>query len=181
MVRTRGGPTNPSASREARLSASAPQDPSQASQTLTMPSFEGRVPFSPPQHRYLTRRPPTSPPPEPSVRCVPPKRARTSGPGETSIIIKRPMVTTSPISGNSDCRAKPFHSEFYFDMEAIRQVVMDFYQSMTTQGAQSLIAIHFSIDGRQGILEARHIAEALHIPFQPEDLKQFRHRSTISL
>ena len=42
---------------------------------------------------------------------------------------------------------------------------MDFYQSMTTQGTQSPIAIHFSIDGRQGILEAKHIAKALHIPF----------------
>ena len=42
---------------------------------------------------------------------------------------------------------------------------MDFYQFMTTQGAQSPTSIHFSIDGRQGILAARHIAEALHIPF----------------
>nr|CAN63078.1 hypothetical protein VITISV_034102 [Vitis vinifera] len=31
---------------------------------------------------------------------------------------------------------------------------MDFYQSMTTQGVQSPIAIRFSIDGCQGILEA---------------------------
>ena len=44
------------------------------------------------------------------------------------------------------------------------RVVMDFYQSMTTQGAQSPTAIHFNIDVRRGILEARHIAEALHIP-----------------
>ena len=57
---------------------------------------------------------------------------------------------------------------------------MDFYQSMTTQGAQSPIAIHFSIDGRQGILEARHIIEALHIPFQLEDLAHFRQWSPIS-
>ena len=49
------------------------------------------------------------------------------------------------------------------------KVWMDFYQSMTTQGAQNSTAIRFSINERQGILEARHIAEALHIPFQPED------------
>ena len=60
------------------------------------------------------------------------------------------------------------------------RVAMEFYQSMTTQGAQSPIAIHFSIDGRQGILEARHIIEALHIPFQPEDLAYFRQWSPIS-
>ena len=71
------------------------------------------------------------------------------------------MVTTPPILGNLDCRAKTFHSELYFDIEVMRQqpdlwdsfgllqmyhlerlmtpkeffyprVAMDFYQSMTT-------------------------------------------------
>ncbi|RVW63252.1 hypothetical protein CK203_058626 [Vitis vinifera] len=143
MVHTRGGHIDPSASREARPSASTPQDPSQASQALTVPSSEGRVPTSPPQCRYSTRRPPTSPPPEPSAHRVPPKRVRTSGPGETSsqapvdsqapgdihiasgiapeVIIKRPMVTAPPIPGISDCKARPFHSELYFDMEAMQQ------------------------------------------------------------
>ena len=119
------------------------------------------------------------------------------------------MVTTPPILGNLDCRAKTFHSELYFDIEVMRQqpdlwdsfgllqmyhlerlmtpkeffyprVAMDFYQSMTTQDVQGSIAIRFSIDGRQGILEARHIAKALHIPFQPEDLKQFRQWTSTS-
>ncbi|RVW94413.1 Retrovirus-related Pol polyprotein from transposon opus [Vitis vinifera] len=170
---------------KARLRASSPQD---SHQVETIPSFEGGVPSNPPQHRYATRRPPTSPPLEPSVRCIPPKRVRTSGLGETSrhsqpepqaladsqhpsgiaskAIIKRPMVTVPPIDGNSDYRAE-YHlerlmtpREFFYS-----RVAMDFYQSMTTQRAQSPIAIHFSIDGRQGILEARHIAEAFHIPY----------------
>ncbi|KAL6327922.1 hypothetical protein AAG906_027333 [Vitis piasezkii] len=110
---------------------------------------------------------------ESSIHHIPPKRAKTSGPGETSrhaqlepqdptdsqrpsgiateAIIKRPMVTAPPIEGNLDCRARPFHSELYFDIEAMEffypRMVMDFYQSMTTQGAQSPTAIHFSIDG----------------------------------
>ena len=87
------------------------------------------------------------------------------------------MVTMPPILGNLDCRAKPFCSELYFDMEAMRQqpdlrdsfgllqmyhlerlmthreffyprVAMDFYQSMTTQDVQGSIVIRFSIDGR---------------------------------
>ena len=103
------------------------------------------------------------------------------------------MVTAAPIEVNSDCRVRSFHSELYFDIEAMRpqpelrdsfrllqryhlerlmtpreffypRVAMDFYQSMTTRGAYSPTAIHFSIDRCQGILEARHIAEALHIP-----------------
>ena len=50
------------------------------------------------------------------------------------------------------------------------RVALEFYQSMTTHGTRSPTAIHFSIDGRQGILEARHVAEALHIPYEPVDL-----------
>ena len=199
MVCIRGGHTDPSASREARPSASTPQDPSQASQALIVPSSKGGVPSSPPQCRYSTRRPPTSLPPDPSIHRILPKRIRTSGPEETSsqapidsqvlvdtqrpsgidpeVIIKRPMVIAPSILGNSDCRARPFHSRLYFNMEAMRQqsnlrdsfallqryhleclmipreffyprVAMDFYQSMTTQGAQSPITIRFNIDGR---------------------------------
>ena len=57
---------------------------------------------------------------------------------------------------------------------------MDFYQFMTTQGTQSPTTIHFIIDGCHGILEARHIAEALHIPYQLDDLAHFRERFLIS-
>ncbi|RVW98974.1 hypothetical protein CK203_033863 [Vitis vinifera] len=38
---------------------------------------------------------------------------------------------------------------------------------MTTRGVPSPTSIHFTIDGRHGILEARDIAEALQIPFEP--------------
>ena len=108
------------------------------------------------------------------------------------------MVTAPPIEENSDCRARPFHFELYFDLEVMRQqqelrdsfrllqryhlehfmtpreffysrIALDFYQSMTTHGAWSPTTIHFSIDGRQGILEARHVVEALHIPYEPVD------------
>ena len=53
------------------------------------------------------------------------------------------------------------------------RVALDFYQSMTTHGVRSTTTIHFSIDGRHGILEARHIAEALHIPYKMVDLADF--------
>ena len=90
-------------------------------------------------------------------------------------IIKRHMVTAPPIKGNSDYRARPFHSKLYFDIEVMRQqpelrdsfgllqryhlerlmtpkeffypkVAMDFYQSMTTRDVRSPTTIHFSID-----------------------------------
>ena len=66
-------------------------------------------------------------------------------------------------------------TEFFYP-----RVAMDFYQSMTTQGTRSPIAIHFSIDGRQGILKVREIAEALYIPYELVDPAHFREWSPIS-
>ncbi|KAL6315850.1 hypothetical protein AAG906_008238 [Vitis piasezkii] len=48
------------------------------------------------------------------------------------------------------------------------RVALDFYQSMSTRHVRDLTVIHFTIDGRHGILRARHIVEALHIPYEPE-------------
>ena len=60
------------------------------------------------------------------------------------------------------------------------RVAMEFFQTMTTRGAPGFTSIQFSIDGRQGELEARHIAEAFQIPFEPEDQTVFRHWPTLS-
>ena len=54
------------------------------------------------------------------------------------------------------------------------RVALDFYQSMTTNQVWDPTVIHFTIDGRHGILRARHIAEALHIPYEPAHLEDFR-------
>ena len=113
------------------------------------------------------------------------------------------MLTQPPIEGNLDCRARPFHSELCFDTAAFQlrpeladsfrllrryhmeqllaprdffypRVAMDFYQSMTTKQVRDPTLIHFTIDGRHGILGARHIAEALHIPYEPTHFEDFR-------
>ena len=60
------------------------------------------------------------------------------------------------------------------------RVALGFYQSMTMHHVRDPIVIHFSIDGRHGILGARHIAEALRIPYEParpEDNKVWAHPS----
>ncbi|WKA13212.1 hypothetical protein VitviT2T_030539 [Vitis vinifera] len=113
------------------------------------------------------------------------------------------MLPQPPIEGNLDCRARPFHSELCFDLPAFRvrpelaqsfqllrryhmehllaprdffypRVATDFYQSMTTNQVRDPTLIHFTIDGRHGILGARHIAEALQIPFEPTQFDNFR-------
>ena len=60
-------------------------------------------------------------------------------------------------------------SQFFY-----HRVDLDFYQSMTTRGVPVPASILFTIDGRQGILGARQITEAFHIPYAPADLTAFR-------
>nr|CAN62613.1 hypothetical protein VITISV_006462 [Vitis vinifera] len=118
-------------------------------------------------------------------------------------VIRRPMLTQPPIEGNLDCKSRPFHSELCFDTTTFQlrpelaqsfhllrryhmerlltprdffypRVAMDFYQSMTTNQVRDPTLIHFTIDGRHGILGARHIAEALQIPYEPTHFEDFR-------
>ena len=119
------------------------------------------------------------------------------------------MVTQPPIEGNLDYRARSFHSELCFDMETFRQepelrdsfrllqryhlehlmtsrdffypkVPLDFYHSMTTHRVQNPNVIHFTIDGRHGILGSRHIVEALHIPYEHVSPVNFKEWSYFS-
>ena len=95
--------------------------------------------------RYHTRVDPTLPSPahpRPSRRAPPSKRARTSGPGESSSsrpqepqwppyqgpvgapsldlspssIIRWPLFHYNPISGNADCSERDLHDEVYYDL-----------------------------------------------------------------
>ncbi|RVW97587.1 hypothetical protein CK203_046524 [Vitis vinifera] len=54
------------------------------------------------------------------------------------------------------------------------RVAMDFYQSMTTHHVRDPTVIHFTIDGRSWYSGARHIAEALRIPYEPARPEDYR-------
>ncbi|RVW74814.1 hypothetical protein CK203_053814 [Vitis vinifera] len=181
-------------------------------QDRPFPHLRGN-PFSAPiPHQEATTDP--VPPADQARRPAsrpPAKRTKVSAPGEPShapqaepptedsrilvgipleTVIRRPMIAGPPIDDNLDCRARSFHSEIYFDIEALRQqpelrdsfrllqryhmehlltprqfyyprVVLDFYQSMTTHSLRDPTLIQFTIDGRQAAIGARHIAEAL--------------------
>ena len=45
---------------------------------------------------------------------------------------------------------------------------------MTTHRVRDPTVIHFTIDGRYGILGARHIVEAPHIPYEPVSPTDYR-------
>ena len=106
---------------------------------------EGFSSVAPAQRRYHTRVEPTPPAPShprPARRSPPAKRARTSGPGESSTlrsrappsppyqgitgapdlspgsIIRRPYFLYDPIPGNVSCRDRDFHGEVYYDLPA---------------------------------------------------------------
>ena len=59
-------------------------------------------------------------------------------------------------------------------------VTLDFYQFMTTHRVREPTVIHFTIYKCHGVLGARHIAKALHIPYEPirpEDYRVWAHPS----
>ena len=133
MVRTRGG-----SRLRPRVRFSTPEQEEQA--PVTVPEEPQGF------RRYQTRIGPRAPsllPKRRSRRARPSKRARTSGPGESSTSrpepspspvaaeerssphlspasrIRRPLFTGTPIPGNVDLRARDFHGESFYDVPAL--------------------------------------------------------------
>ena len=108
-------------------------------------------------------------------------------------IIRRPYFPCVPIPGNVSCRDRDYHGELYYDLPAFAgdqrlrdsmlliqkyhlepfmvsrqyyypRVVTKFYHTMTSRREANPTALHFSIDGRPGILRASDIAVAIHLP-----------------
>ena len=104
--------------------------------------------------------------------------------------IRRPLFVGNPIPGNVRLHRREFHQESYYDVPALRadprfrdsmrliedysllpfmtprqyyypRVVLQFYHSMTSQGATGPLELQFSIDDRPGVLRAADISAAL--------------------
>ena len=61
------------------------------------------------------------------------------------------------------------------------RVVIEFYHMMTSRREANQMTLHFSIDGRPGILRASNITAALHLPVvltKAADYRQWPHPST---
>ena len=139
MVRTRGGSRV-----RPRVRFSTPERETAAPVPAPVPS---PVPKAVPDEplgfrRYQTRKGPRAPSPVPqrrARRARPSKRARTSGPGESSSSrpppspvaaaeatsspqlspasrIRRPMFVGHPIPGNADLHSRPFQQESFYDV-----------------------------------------------------------------
>ena len=108
-------------------------------------------------------------------------------------IIRRPYFPCDPIPGNVSCRDRNYHGELHYDLSAFAadpglresmlliqryhlepfmvprqyyypRVVTEFYHTMTSRREANPTVLHFSIDGRPGILRASDIIAALHLP-----------------
>ncbi|RVW64493.1 hypothetical protein CK203_040392 [Vitis vinifera] len=188
MAKTRGGLPPPHPHRHLDHTSRHGSRTSPPVQAPAIPPSEGEAPS---QRRYPTGGHPRTlchqRQPEPvldplqenqvlgSWRAIPCTSARASyrGTSDSSghppeTVIRRPMIAGPPIEGNLDCRDRSFHSETYFDIEALRQ--------------QPELRDSFRLLQRrtQGAIGARHIAEALHIPYEPVFQADFREWSSFS-
>ena len=146
---------------------------------------------------------PQSPPTQGPTGDLPPDLSPAS-------IIRRPYFHYDPIADNLDYKTRDLHSEVYYDMSAFAvdtefsdsmrlvqryslesfmtprqffypRVVIEFYHTMTSKREPNPTAIHFTIDGRPGILRAIDIADAFNLSVvlaNSVDYRQWTHPSS---
>ena len=125
-------------------------------------------------------------------------------------IIRSPYFPCDPIPGNVSSRERDFDGEVYYNLPAFSadprlrdsmlliqryhlesfmeprrfyypQVVIEFYHTMTSRREANPTALHFSINGRPGILRGSNITAAFHLPVvlaNAAGYRQWPHPST---
>ena len=118
-------------------------------------------------------------------------------------MIRRPLFIGNPIPRNVRLYRRPFYQESYYDVPALRadprfresmrliedysllpfmtprqhyypRVVLQFYHSMTSRGADGPRELQFSIDDRRGVLRAADISAALGLRIPPANAEGYR-------
>ena len=189
MPKTRGGHTSAPQSSQRAAPVRAPLDaPPHLADSAPQSRYHTRRASA--MHVAPTQIPPRGPPTKKAKTSEPGESSRAPQDSQSQPPSTRRPRPSSPIEGNSDCRSRAFHVEAYFDHTVLRQqtelrdsyhlleryhlvpfmtppqffyprVALDFYQSMTTRGVPVPASILFTIDGRQGILGARQIADEI--------------------
>ncbi|RVW12777.1 hypothetical protein CK203_108796 [Vitis vinifera] len=155
MAKTIGAHVASPSARNPRPRASPTRDStSEALQASIIPHSEGGVQSRPPQCRNETRRPPTTlgastSRPNKLVYRLPTKKARVSGPRESSAPPQPQPPTT-----------EPFHSE----------LCLIWRRSDNSQSLEihSTYCREYHMEHLMTPRDFLHIAEALHIPYEPE-------------
>ncbi|RVW36103.1 hypothetical protein CK203_079657 [Vitis vinifera] len=198
MARTRGAKSSSPSNRKKNLRKEPVPDPApQPSPPKAIPPPVKPASPKPLAKRYLTRSGEPSPIPSPVPTPVhspvqppvpsPVPQAKSPAPQakaqEPQAPLPEPQIAAEVAPEESEAGACPVipaaekvpygassSSKRFF----LPRVATDFYQSMTTNQVRDPTFIHFTIDGRHGILGARHIAEALQIPYEPTQFDNFR-------
>ena len=118
-------------------------------------------------------------------------------------IIRRPLFHYNPIPRNADCSERDLHDEVYYYFPSFStyselrdsmllvqryslepfmtprqffypRVVIEFYHTMTSRHEPHPTALHFSIDGRPGILWASDIAATFNLPVVLANSAEYR-------
>ena len=117
--------------------------------------------------------------------------------------IRRPLFVGHPIPGNVGLHSRDFHGESYYNVPALMadprfrdsmrliehysllpfmtpgqfyypRVVLQFYHSMTSRGAPSLLELRFTIDDRPGVLRAADISAMLGLQIAQDNSGGYR-------
>ena len=117
--------------------------------------------------------------------------------------IRRPLFVGNPIPGNVRLHRREFHQESYYDVPTLMadprfkdsmrliehysllpfmtprqyyypRVVLQFYHSMTSRGAPSLLELRFTIDDRPGVLRAADISAAIGLQIPQANSEGYR-------
>nr|CAN69452.1 hypothetical protein VITISV_040944 [Vitis vinifera] len=178
MARTRGAKSSSPSNRKRSLRkepspGSVPKPAPKPSPSRPNPPPVKPAPPKPPARRYLTRSGGQPLKKKTRVESSEPIDLTEQSPEKS---LKLTPVQSPVSSPNPSPLLRRYHMEhllaprdFFYP-----RVVMDFYQTMTTKEVRNPTLIHFIIDGRHGILGARHIAEALQIPFEPTQFDNFK-------
>ena len=118
-------------------------------------------------------------------------------------MIRMPFFHYGLITGNSDCIGKDIHNEHFYDLPAFAtllelrdsmrlmqryhlepfmtqrqffhpRVVVEFYHNKTFRRDRNPIELHFSIDGREGILQASNIAATFNLTITLANFADYR-------
>ena len=109
---TRRPPTTPGVS-SSRAKKSGSRPPKKKARVST-PLKPSEQPSEPPSEQ------PSEPPSEPQPSQPSATESQIPSSMTPKMVIRRLMVTQPPIEGNLDCRARPFHSELFFDTATFR-------------------------------------------------------------
>ena len=118
-------------------------------------------------------------------------------------IIRRQLFHFNPIPGNVDCSERDLHAEVHYDLPSFFEdpehresmllvqryslepfmtprwffyprVVIEFYHTRTSRRESNPASLHFSIDGRPGILRASDIASTFNLLVVLANLADYR-------